>query len=239
MPLQMQQFSDRRSDNYDDSTGSLDDEEQFIQRNGSPDEDPSQSQFQEFLVDEITPEVINEHFEMMVDEAEKKFKFDPNLWVGVPLLNTIILTGRLGRDPEFRTSQGGVNVCNFSLAVSRDKPLSCDLDPENLVDWFSVRAFGKLAETVHKVAKKGLRVGITGRVDVNAWTGRDGVTRENVVVTANSFEVLQSKSEPSFSPGMPNEFRTRRSTRNSSMSDTQSIDSYITDDDEPLGDLPF
>lgn len=156
----------------------------------------------ELDVDNLTPEVIRQQFDLMIKEAEKNFELNTEKWATAPILNTVILTGRLGRNPELKTVKGDLKVCNFSLAVSRDKPVICDPDQDNLVDWFNVRAFGKLAETVKKFGKKGLRVGIIGRVDFSVWTGRDGATRENAVVTAKTFEVLQSKSEASdFSAG--------------------------------------
>lgn len=231
----MEQYS---ASNYDDSGQVPHNEEPDYEEKTLPDKDSAQLQFREIEVDELSPEVIHEHFQMMIDEAEKKFKFEPDVWAGVPILNTVVLTGRLGRDPEFITTKNGLNICNFSLAVSRERPIICDSDPENLVDWFNVRTFGKLAETVNNLAKKGLRVGITGRLDVNEWTGRDGVKRENAVVTAKTFEVLQSKSEPSFSPGMPNEFR-KRPQKYPKISDSSPTDNYITKEDDSLDELPF
>lgn len=35
------------------------------------------------------------------------------------MLNRTILVGRLTRDPELRTTQSGVNVASFTLAVNR------------------------------------------------------------------------------------------------------------------------
>lgn len=239
-PFQMQQSSGNGS-NIDDGGGdALDNEESDFQDENLPDEELAQPQIREIEVEELSSEVIHEHFQMMIDEAEKRFEFEPNMWAGVPILNTVVLTGRLGRDPEFITTKNGLSICNFSLAVSRESTIIYDADAENLVDWFDIRTFGKLAETVRDLGKKGLRVGVTGRVDVSEWTGRDGVKRENVVVTAKTFEVLQSKSEPLFSPGMPTEFGKKRTRKNSGNLDRPSqSDNYITQDDESLGDLPF
>lgn len=239
-PFQMQQSSSNGSNFDDDGADVLDNEESDFRDEALPDEDSAHLQFREIEVEELSSEVIHEHFQMMIDEAEKRFKFEPNMWAGVPILNTVVLTGRLGRDPEFITTKTGLSICNFSLAVSRESTVVFDSDAENLVDWFDIRTFGKLAEMVRDMGKKGLRVGVTGRVDVSEWTGRDGVKRENVVVTAKTFEVLQSKSEPSFSPGVPNEFGKKRTKKNSDKLDRSSqSDNYITDDDESLGDLPF
>ena len=61
---------------------------------------------------------------------------------------------------------------------------------------------GSPGDRAASTAKKGLRVGISGGIGINSWTSADGETRTNIVVTAESFEVLQSRSEPS--PGLSN-----------------------------------
>lgn len=135
---------------------------------------------------------------LLKDDAEE----DENLhslddWAGVPVLNVITLTGRLGRDPVLRTIRDGLVVCKFSLAVR-------DPDDPTTTSWFDVEVWGSLARTVASIARKGALVGVVGRVDMNAWTTRDGVERHDPIVTARSFELLDSKSSRSSSPSSYN-----------------------------------
>lgn len=112
----------------------------------------------------------------------------------VPMINKIVLVGRLGRDPDIKTIGEDLQVCRFSLAVPNDYDPDGD-DDEDKTSWFNVEAWGRTAKYIASTGRKGMRVGITGSLGVNAWTGRDGDEREDFIVTADSFEVLQSRSE--------------------------------------------
>lgn len=120
---------------------------------------------------------------------------------GLLLLNRIILTGRLGADPVLKTIGNDLQVCNFTLAVANEYDPDEGPDQEK-TSWFDVETWGSTATYVESVAKKGMRVGITGSLSVSSWQGKDGIQREQPIVTANSFEVLQSRSENMTGPSM-------------------------------------
>ena len=140
-------------------------------------------------------------------DEEKSITFPPD----VPMLNTVILTGRLGADPELRNLNGKSPVCVFSLAVQDTWDPSGGRDQELGTSWFQVEAWGSLGRSVAKRARKGMRVGIRGRLDVSYWVGRDGHERKEPVVTAREFEILQSMSEQN--PGTQQQFRSNREGR--------------------------
>jgi single-strand DNA-binding protein len=84
------------------------------------------------------------------------------------------LVGNLASDPELRFSAAGKPWCTLRLAV---KPWlrGADVQPEPI--YYDVVAFGLLAEHVCESLHKGDRVVVSGRIEAEPWTGRDGVER--------------------------------------------------------------
>jgi single-strand DNA-binding protein len=89
-------------------------------------------------------------------------------------------TGRLGSDPELRTSQAGKPWCRFSVAIGEGDD----------VQWVSVAAFGEVAERVCQDLAKGDRAYVEGTLRLNEWTDREGLTRYGLQVAAWKVEAL-------------------------------------------------
>jgi single stranded DNA-binding protein len=89
-------------------------------------------------------------------------------------------TGRLGSDPELRTSQAGKPWCRFSVAIGEGDD----------VQWVSVAAFGEAAERVSDLLAKGDRAYVEGTLRLNEWTDREGLTRHGLQVAAWRVEAL-------------------------------------------------
>ena len=87
-------------------------------------------------------------------------------------MNKTIMMGRLTRDPEVRYSQGAnpTAVARFSIAVNRR--FKREGEPE--ADFFNCVAFGKLGEFVERYYRKGMQVLVTGRLQNNNYTNKDG-----------------------------------------------------------------
>ena len=108
-------------------------------------------------------------------------------------LNSFSCSGRLGRDPELKASPGGLSVLRFSVAVGgKDK---VDGEWKETTTWLGVVLFGKRAESLHRYLAKGDRVGVTGRLTVREYQGRDGVMRTAVDVIASDIALLGSKQD--------------------------------------------
>jgi single-strand DNA-binding protein len=121
-------------------------------------------------------------------------------------MHTIIITGRLGRDPEMRFTESGKPVTSFSVADNR-RYTGADGEPREETVWFDVTAWGRLAETCNEHLAKGRQVAIEGRLKpIRVWTGNDGQARASYEVTARSVEFLGTKpqqeaaSEPEVAP---------------------------------------
>lgn len=112
-------------------------------------------------------------------------------------MNKVFIVGNLTRDPELRTTQSGVSVCSFTVAVN--KRLSADAKhPE--ADYFRVTAWRGLGENCQKFLAKGRKVCVVGAVGVSTYEAKDGTTKATLEVTADDVEFLTPKSEVTENP---------------------------------------
>ncbi len=113
-------------------------------------------------------------------------------------MNKVILMGRLTRDPEVRYSAGenSTAIGRFSIAVDRRFKRNGDAD----ADFFNCTAFGKQAEFVEKYLKKGTKVLLTGRIQNDTYTNRDGQKVTSVQIIAEEIEFAESKNAQGGSP---------------------------------------
>lgn len=107
-------------------------------------------------------------------------------------MNKVILLGNLTRDPEIRYSQGekSLAIARFSIAVNRRFARQGDTD----VDFFNCTAFGKQAEFVEKYFKQGSRMLLSGRVQNDNYTNRNGEKVYSVQIIAEEVEFAERKS---------------------------------------------
>lgn len=107
-------------------------------------------------------------------------------------MNKVILLGNLTRDPEIRYSQGEkqMSVARFSIAVNRRFSRQGDTD----TDFFNCTAFGKQAEFVEKYFKQGSRMLLTGRVQNDNYTNKNGERVYSVQIMADEIEFTERKS---------------------------------------------
>ncbi len=109
-------------------------------------------------------------------------------------MNKLTIIGNLTRDPELRTTQSGIQVCTFTVAVNRRRSNNQDSgQPE--ADFFRVTAWRQLGENCAKFLTKGRKVCVIGPVSINTYTGNDGTTRASLEVTADDVEFLTPRSE--------------------------------------------
>jgi len=108
-------------------------------------------------------------------------------------MNKIHLIGNVVHTPELRTTQTGVNVCKFSIAVSRKVRNAQTGEYET--DFFDVQAWRKLAELCANFLEKGKKVAVVGAMQMRDYEGRDGGKRRAWEVVADEVEFLSPRSE--------------------------------------------
>ena len=109
----------------------------------------------------------------------------------------VTVIGNLGRDPEMRHTQAGVEVCSFSVATSRSWTNKDGQKQEKTV-WWRITAWRKLAEICNQYLQKGNRVFITGEMEEpGAWADAEGNPRASLELTAQTVKFLSGPNEPS------------------------------------------
>ena len=109
------------------------------------------------------------------------------------MLNRIIIMGRLVRDPELRTTQSGIPVTSFTLAVDRD--FKSRDSGEKSTDFIDVVAWRQTAEFVCKYFAKGRMAVAEGRLQIREWKDRDGNNRRTAEVVADNVYFADSKRD--------------------------------------------
>lgn len=105
-------------------------------------------------------------------------------------MNTIILSGRLTKKPELKTTNSGKSVCEFNIAVDRG---TLDAQGNRQADFITCQVWNKSAENLVKYQDKGNKIGLTGVMRVDKYDDKDGNTRYKTYVLVNSIEFLENK----------------------------------------------
>ena len=114
-------------------------------------------------------------------------------------MNKIFIIGNLVRDPELRTTQSGVAVCTFTVAVNRRKAGAEAGQPE--ADFFRVTTWRQQAENCNRYLAKGRKVGVTGTLTLESYNDKNGLPRHSLEVQADEVEFLTPRSEQGAAPG--------------------------------------
>lgn len=105
-------------------------------------------------------------------------------------MNKVILLGRLCKDPEVSSSTSGTTFARYSIAV--DRKFKKEGEPD--ADFFNCTSFSKQAEFVEKYLKKGTKVVVTGRLQNNNYTNKEGQKVYDIRVMVEEIEFAESKN---------------------------------------------
>lgn len=108
-------------------------------------------------------------------------------------MNLVILMGRLTRDPEVSSSASGTTFARYSIAVDRKFKREGEAD----ADFFNCTSFGKQAEFVEKYLKKGTKIVVSGEIQNNNYTNKDGQKVYDVRIMVHDVEFAESKNSDS------------------------------------------
>ena len=136
------------------------------------------------------------------------------------MINNVVLTGRLTKDIELKTTREGTSVCNFSLAVEQSYGKG-----EKKTNFINCQAWKTTAEILDKYCSKGSLIGIDGSIQTRSYDNQQGQRVYVTEVLANKITFLETKKqENTNSQGYSN--------------DNSYFDTYerteVTDDDLPF-----
>ena len=145
------------------------------------------------------------------------------------MINRVVIVGRLTRDPELRRTGAGNPVCTFTVAL--DNRLK-NPDGTKSTSFIPCVVFSASAETVSKFARKGMLVGIEGRLNQRSYQKADGSKASVIEVLCDSVQFLEKREVeneemeiPPFDDVVPA----------SNANESKNLDSIeITDDDLPF-----
>lgn len=105
-------------------------------------------------------------------------------------MNSVALVGRLVRDVDVRAN-GDSNIARFTLAVDRKFK---NKDGNYDADFISCVAFGKTAEFIGQYFTKGMKIGVTGRIQTGSYTNKDGQKVYTTDVFVEGAEFVEKKT---------------------------------------------
>lgn len=98
-------------------------------------------------------------------------------------MNSINITGRLCADPELKTTQSGVSVCSYNLAVKRPKV-------KDTTDFLTVVSWRQGAEYIAKFGHKGDVVAVSGVLTTRSWEDKNGNKRTSYEIVSDTVELV-------------------------------------------------
>ena len=110
----------------------------------------------------------------------------------VTMLNRVVLTGRLTKDPELRYTNSGTAVATFTLAVDRQFK---NQNNEREADFIQCVVWRKSAENFANFTHKGSLVGVDGRVSTRNYENNQGQRVYVTEVTVDNFALLESRNQ--------------------------------------------
>lgn len=156
------------------------------------------------------------------------------------MINNITLVGRLTKDPDMKYTGNGTAVATFTLAVNRN---FTNQSGEREADFINCVIWRKPAETLANYAKKGVLIGVTGRIQTRSYDNQQGQKVYVTEVIAGNFQLLESKkadSSQNTQGGGVSNSQTNNYTRNQQNTNSATADPFgnssidISDDDLPF-----
>lgn len=111
-------------------------------------------------------------------------------------MNKVFLIGRLAADPELRTTQNGISVAAFRLAVNRRR---ANQDGTRTADFIGIVVWRALGENCARYLTKGSQCAVSGSIQTRAYSAQDGSKRYVTEVVADEVEFL-AKAKDSAAP---------------------------------------
>ena len=108
-------------------------------------------------------------------------------------MNSLNIIGNLTRDPELRTTPGGINVCSFTVAVNRKQTKEQREKGQSVADYFNCTAWDKLADVCAKCLTKGKKVAVRGPVSARAFTNSNNEARASLELKVDDIEFLSPR----------------------------------------------
>ncbi len=136
-----------------------------------------------------------------------------------------IIVGNVGRDVNFKYTQSGVPVADFSVAVTRRFGGRDGAEKQEKTTWYKVTCWRNLAEIANQYIRKGMQVMVVGQAEVSAYLDKSGQPAASLELTADNFQMLGG--------------RDGGEARSSGGSGGNEYGDYAAAPPDTMGDIPF
>jgi single-strand DNA-binding protein len=110
-------------------------------------------------------------------------------------INRVVLTGNLTRDPELRSTSGGMSVCSLRIASNTRRKDNTTGEWVDKPNYFSVTVWGAQGENCARFLSKGRPVCIDGRLEWREWQTQEGQKRESIEIVADAVQFLGGRDD--------------------------------------------
>jgi single-strand DNA-binding protein len=105
-------------------------------------------------------------------------------------VNKVFLLGNVGKDPEIRSSAGGMTIASFTLATA-DRQKDSTGNWTDKTEWHNLVAFQRTAEIVRDYVKKGTQIFVEGKIQTRSWDDKEsGQKRYKTEILVNELSLL-------------------------------------------------
>ena len=116
-------------------------------------------------------------------------------------MNSLTISGRIGRDAELRTTAGGMEVLSFPVASSKK------VKGEERTTWFECAIFGKRAQSLSNYIQKGGQIVVTGSCELDVYQKNDGTTGAKIKVMVNDVDLVGGRPPAPSQQQAPQQFQ--------------------------------
>ncbi len=153
-------------------------------------------------------------------------------------VNKVMLLGNVGKDPEIRTTAGGMTVASFSLATA-DRAKDAQGNWADKTEWHNLVCFQRTAEIVRDYVKKGSQIFVEGKIQTRSWDDKtSGEKKYKTEILVNELSLLGGRGEGGSSSGGGYEKSSSSSYAGSRSASSAPSNDYadqgITDEDIPF-----
>ena len=106
----------------------------------------------------------------------------------------VIILGRLGQDPDIRTTASNTTIANLSIATNHGVKDSQG-NWTDATEWHRATVFGKAAEAAAQYLSKGSMVYIEGRLQTRKWQDQSGQDRYTTEIVANELQFVGGQGD--------------------------------------------
>ena len=150
-------------------------------------------------------------------------------------VNKVFLLGNVGKDPEIRTTAGGMTVASFSLATA-DRQKDSTGNWADKTEWHNLVCFQRTAEIVRDYVKKGTQIFVEGKIQTRSWDDKEsGQKKYRTEILVNELSLLGGRgAEGGGGSSERSSGGYSRSSAPASSPSNDYADQGITDEDIPF-----